>query len=544
MKGVVAYPEQLAERYRALQLWKGQSIPDWFEELAARFSNRTALVDGERRVSYAELARRARAVARGLSLAGVRALDRVVLQLPNGLELVETLLGSMRAGAIPVLALPAHRRVELEAFCRRAGAVGLVMPERHAGVDLLTTARELRAACAELRSIWLASSGEPPPGFQRLSALGEAGADAGEAAPGVSASEVALLQLSGGSTGVPKLIPRTHDDYLYSVRASAELCALDADSRFLAMLPMTHNFTLSSPGWLGVFHAGGTVLCADGLLPGRLLELLSRERITIAAAVPSLARALVEAAPRLLPDRKLEGLLLQVGGAKLDRKLARAVLEVLGCRLQQVFGMAEGLVNYTRLDAPAAVVMETQGRPLSPYDELRVVDPDDPAASPLPSGAVGELQTRGPYTIRGYFDDLAGQTRHFTADGFYRTGDLVRRTADGDLIVEGRIGERILRGGEKIAPDEVEAHLREHPSVRDAAVVGVDDEYLGQRSHAFISVVNGAALPTTAELRAFLRARGLAAFKLPDAVQALAELPRTKIGKTDKQALQKSAAPR
>lgn len=542
MKGVVGYPEELAERYRALELWKGQSIPTWFEELAARFADRTALVDGERRVSYAELARRIRAVARGFSRSGVRAFDRVVLQLPNGLELVETLLGLMRAGAIPVLSLPAHRRVELEAFCRRAGAVGLVMPERHADVDLLPIARELRGACAELRSIWLASASEPPPGFQRLSALGEHAADAGEAAPGVSASEVALLQLSGGSTGVPKLIPRTHDDYLYSVRASAELCALDGDSRFLAMLPMTHNFTLSSPGWLGVLHAGGTVLCADSLLPGRLLELLFRERITIAAAVPSLARALVEAAPRHLSDRKLDGLVLQVGGAKLDPKLARTLVEVLGCRLQQVFGMAEGLVNYTRLDAPAAVVLETQGRPLSPYDELRVVDPEDPDARPLPSGAVGELQTRGPYTICGYYDDSAAQTRHFTADGFYRTGDLVRLTSNGDLIVEGRIGERILRGGEKIAPEEVEAHLREHPSVSDAAVVGVDDEYLGQRSHAFVTVINGAALPATAELRGFLRARGLAAFKLPDAVQVITELPRTKIGKTDKQALRNSAA--
>lgn len=541
MKEVVSYPQDFAERYRALGLWQGQTIPAWFDASAARFATRTAIVDGERRVSYAELARRVTLLSSGFERAGIRALDRVVLQLPNGLELVETLLGLIRAGAIPVLALPAHRRVELEAFCRRSGAVALVMPESQAGVDLVPTARELRAACRGLRSIWLECAGDGPPGFATLGGLRAASTEPPPEAPEICASRVALLQLSGGSTGVPKLIPRTHDDYLYSVRASARLCALDTNTRLLAMLPMTHNFTLSSPGLLGVFHAGGTVVSAESTLPSRLFELLEREQITIAPSVPSLVRALVESKARHLPTRRLEGLLLQVGGAKLDAKLARAALDVLGCRLQQVFGMAEGLVNYTRLDADEAIVVGTQGRPLSLYDEVRVVDPDDPAATQLPCGEVGELQTRGPYTIRAYFDDPAGQSGHFTADGFYRTGDLVRRTPDGDLIVEGRIGERILRGGEKIAPEEVEAHLREHPSVRDAAVVGLDDEYLGQRSHAFVTLIDGAAPPTTAELRGFLRERGLAAFKLPDAVQALAELPRTKIGKTDKQALRASA---
>jgi 2,3-dihydroxybenzoate-AMP ligase len=543
LKGVVGYPREFAQRYRALGLWRGQTLPAWFEERAALFADRLALVDGDRRVSYGELSQRVGQLAQGFASAGIRPLDRVVLQLPNGLELVETFLGLARAGAVPVLALPAHRRVELEAFCGRTRAVALVMPERHGAVDLVPTAQAVRAACPELRWIWLENGGCPLTGFANLAELRGARDELGfRQMSDDAAQEVALLQLSGGSTGVPKLIARTHDDYLYSVRASAELCGLGVDSRFLAMLPMTHNFTLSSPGWLGTFHAGGTVVSAESSLPERLFELLVRERITIAASVPSLARALVEAKPRRLPDRTLAGLTLQVGGAKLDAQLARAVLDVLGCRLQQVFGMAEGLVNYTRLDAPEAVVLGTQGRPLSAFDEVRIVEPDDPASGSLADGVVGELQTRGPYTIRGYFDDAGRHSRHFTADGFYRTGDLVRRTADGDLIVEGRIGERILRAGEKIAPEEVEAHLREHPSVRDAALIGVEDPYLGQRSQAFVTVRERATAPSSPELRRFLRQRGLAEFKLPDAVVVIADLPRTKIGKTDKQALRASAA--
>jgi 2,3-dihydroxybenzoate-AMP ligase len=244
----------------------------------------------------------------------------------------------------------------------------------------------------------------------------------------------------------------------------------------------------------------------------------------------------VEAKPRYEAERKYPELVLQVGGALLDAQLACATLDAFGCRLQQVFGMAEGLVNYTRLDAELSTVRNTQGRPMSPFDEVRVVDPENPEGPALEDGIAGELQTRGPYTIRGYFDDPDSNARCFTRDGFYRTGDLVRRTADGDLIVEGRLGDRILRGGEKIAPEEVEAHLREHDRVRDAAVVGAPDAYLGQRSHAFV-VLDSVTPLACAEVRLFLRQRGLAEFKLPDVLHVVTELPRTKVGKPDRRAL-------
>jgi 2,3-dihydroxybenzoate-AMP ligase len=542
LAGAVAFPAEAASHYRALGLWAGQTIGDWFAERAARFAPRCALVDGEQRFSYEQLALRVDQVARGLLSSGIGELDRVVLQLPNGVELVQTLLGLIRVGAVPVLALPGHRRLELEAFCRRSRAVGLIVPARHAGTDFLPIAEAVRGACPSLKSIWISGLLKSRPPHRALGELLELGrARAALPPPEHDAADVALLQLSGGSTGIPKLIPRSHDDYLYSVRASAELCSLHEESRFLALLPMSHNFTLSSPGILGIFQAGGTVVSAHSALPELAFELFVRERITLAATVPSLARALLDAKSRCLPGQLLNELLLQVGGAKLDAELARSVQEGLGCRLQQVFGMAEGLVNYTRLFDPEAVVLHTQGRPLSVHDQVRIVDPEDPESTPLADGEVGELQTRGPYTIQGYFDDRANDSRHFTSDGFYRTGDLVRRTPEGNLVVEGRLGDRILRAGEKIAPEEIEAHLRAHPKIGDAAVVGVADEYLGQRGHAFVTPANGMEAPSLAELRRFLRERGLAEFKLPDAVQIIERLPRTKLGKTDKQALRASA---
>jgi 2,3-dihydroxybenzoate-AMP ligase len=540
----VPWPDAVAARYRSEGLWLGQTLGAWFRERAQLFSWQIAVVDGPRRVSYDELLSRVEDTARALTRLELAELDRVVLQLPNGLELLEVLLALLRLGVVPVLALPAHRGVELEAFCRRSGAVALIVPERHGTTDLRPIAIQLRRTCPTLRhTVVHGSIGDHAADMMTSLATlrGAATSNVVLGTPAIDATDVALLQLSGGSTGIPKLIPRSHDDYLYSVRQSASLCALSTDTRYLAALPMTHNFTLSSPGVLGVLHAGGTVVTCPHPSPEVVLPLIEREQINLVSAVPSLARAWADAKERHLGARTLGDLVLQVGGAKLDASLARRIVDIFGCQLQQVFGMAEGLVNYTRLTDAAHVVAETQGRPLSPFDELRVVDPDAPEGSPLPKGHVGELQTRGPYTIRGYYDDRAHDARHFTSDGFYRTGDLVRLTEDGNLVVEGRLGERILRGGEKIAPAEVEEHLCVHPWIRDAAVIGVPDEHLGQRSHAFIARTAGSPHLSNADVRRFLRERGLAEFKLPDVLHTVEELPRTKVGKTDKAALREQA---
>ena len=535
LPGAVFWPEEAQRRYREAGLWRGQTLAQWFQERAQLFAENVAVVDGSRRVSYAELESNVARLAGGFLARGVAELDRVIVQLPNSLELVEVLLALSWLGAVPVLALPAHRRAELSAFAARARATTLVVPSRNAGADMLEIAREVQREQPSLERIVV----HEPQGVLAAPLLDLAVLRAYAPVPASAqtlASDVALLQLSGGSTGVPKLIARTHDDYLYSVRQSARVCELSEQTRFLAALPMTHNFTLSSPGILGVFHAGGSVVACPHPLPAIALRLLLEERITLAASVPSLAQAWLEAKPRYLRDIALPELTLQVGGARLDPQVARELLAGFGCRLQQVFGMAEGLVNYTRATDSLDVICETQGRPMSEHDELRVVLPENPDGPALPAGELGELQTRGPYTIRGYFDDPEADAKAFTRDGFYRTGDLVRVTASGNLSVEGRIGDRILRGGEKIAPQEVEEQLLRHPSVRDVAVVGVADATWGQKTHAFLILAEGATL-TAPQARAHLRERGLAEFKLPDVVHVVAELPRTKVGKTDRAAL-------
>jgi 2,3-dihydroxybenzoate-AMP ligase len=223
---------------------------------------------------------------------------------------------------------------------------------------------------------------------------------------------------------------------------------------------------------------------------------------------------------------------LLVGGAKFMPEAASRVRAALGCTLQQVFGMAEGLVNYTRLDDPNDIIVNTQGRPISPDDEVLIVDDH---SNPVADGEPGLLLTRGPYTIRSYHNDDAANARAFTQDGYYRTGDIVSRNGEGYLVVQGRAGDHINRAGEKVSAEEIEDHLLAHPGVFDAAVVSIPDPYLGERSCAF--VIPKGERPGVAALKAFVRGRGLAEFKVPDQIIFVGAFQTTAVGKVSRKVL-------
>ncbi|MFI2606621.1 (2,3-dihydroxybenzoyl)adenylate synthase [Kitasatospora sp. NPDC018619] len=544
--GFTPYPAEYAERYRAAGYWRGETFGRMLRERAAAHGERTAVVDpgghsvasAERRWTYAELDRRADRMAAGLLARGIRAGDRVVVQLPNAAEFFEVVFALFRIGALPVFALPAHRYAEIGYFCSFTGAAAYVVPAVEGGYDYRELADRVRAENPALRLVLVA--GEDPGEHVRLADVPCDGPGPEAFGGGPGPGDVAFLQLSGGSTGVPKLIPRTHDDYIYSLRGSVELCGQDRDSVYLCVLPAAHNFPLSSPGSLGTLYAGGRVVLCPQPAPETAFPLIEREGVTITGLVPPLALLWLDAAER--GARGYESLeVLLVGGAKFSEEAARRVRPVLGCTLQQVFGMAEGLVNYTRLDDPEEVVTTTQGRPISPDDEVRVVDDQD---RDLPDGATGHLLTRGPYTIRGYWNAPGHNAASFTPDGFYRTGDLVRRTPTGHLVVEGRAKDQINRGGEKVAAEEIENHLLAHPAVHDAAVVSMPDPYLGERTCAYVVLraEHREQPPKGVELKRFVRQRGLAEYKVPDRVEFVAAFPATGIGKVSKKDLRAAIA--
>ncbi|MFJ8787877.1 (2,3-dihydroxybenzoyl)adenylate synthase [Streptomyces sp. NPDC102462] len=527
LDGWVPWPESFARRYRAAGYWEGRPLDRLLRERTAADPDRIALVGAAGdRWTYAELDRRADRQAAGLRRLGIGAGDRVVVQLPNTDAFVVLFFALLRAGAVPVLTLPAHRESEIVHVAETAGATAYVIPDVLDGFDHRALARSARRAVPSIEHVLVAGEAAE---FTPLADVDAEPVPLAEPDPG----DVALLLLSGGTTGKPKLIPRTHDDYTYNVRASAEVCGFDSDTVYLVVLPTAHNFALACPGLLGTLMVGGTVVLAPTPSPEDAFALIEREKVTATAVVPPVALLWLDAVE--WEEADLSSLrLLQVGGSKLGAEPAARVRPALGCTLQQVFGMAEGLLNYTRLDDPWDLVIQTQGRPLCPDDEIRVVGEDGQDVTP---GATGELLTRGPYTLRGYYRSPEHNARTFSDDGFYRTGDLVRVLPSGHLVVEGRAKDQINRGGDKISAEELENHIMAHPGVHDAAVIGVPDATMGERTCACLVPRTGRPAPAQRELAAFLTDRGVAAYKLPDRVEVMDAFPRTSVGKTDKKEL-------
>ncbi|NUS94343.1 MAG: AMP-binding protein [Nocardia sp.] len=539
LPGSTPWPPDLIDYYRAEKLWTGETFGALLTARATAHPEAIAVVDAANRWTYAELDHRSRSLATGLARLGIRPRDRVLVQLPNRAEFVEVVFALFRLGALPVFCLPAHREAELIPIATASGAVAMVTCAEHQRFDHAALADTIRREVTTLRHVLLVVDDTAHEFAEGAADLADHRDDPGDL-PEVDAGDIAFLQLSGGSTGIPKLIPRTHDDYLYSVRRSAEITGLGPDTVYMATLPIAHNFPMSSPGILGALYAGGTVAMTPDPTPSTAFAAIERFGVTITGLVPPLARLWVERAEKggELPD--LSSLqVVQVGGARCPDELARRVGPALGVTLQQVFGMAEGLVCYTRLDDPIDTVVATQGRPMSDHDRIRIVDDADEEVAP---GTDGNLMTQGPYTIRGYYDNPEANARSFTADGWYRTGDIVALRPDGNLVVKGRAGDWVNRGGEKVSAEELEAHLLEHPGIRDAVIVGTPDPVLGQRICAFVQPLDPATPPTLTTVRTFVRERGIAAWKMPDAVVTIAEFPETGVGKTSRRDLRRLLA--
>ncbi|WP_346352068.1 AMP-binding protein [Oceanimonas sp. AH20CE76] len=518
------WPAALEQKYKAAGYWRGETFPAFLRGRAERLGHKVAVVAGDTRISYGELDREACRIGAGLLALGLNPGDRVIVQFGNVAEFIPVVCGLFYAGLIPVYALPAHRITEVTHFAKKAGASAYLAGRHYGGFDYATLAAGLGRTLPELKVV-MAGEGHDYIALEQLAG------DASLLPAGFDPQSVAFLQLSGGSTGLSKLIPRTHDDYIYSFRASNALCGIDEHSVYMVALPAAHNFPMSSPGWLGALHAGATVVLSDSAEPAAAFALIEREQVTCVGLVPPLALLWADAAghsPHDISSLKV----MQVGGAKLLPEAARRLQNALPSTLQQVFGMAEGLVNYTRLNDSDELILNTQGRPISPDDEVRIVNDN---GEPVAEGEAGHLQVQGPYTIRGYYNDEAANAKSFTADGFYCTGDIVKRTPEGYLVVQGRATDHINRAGEKISAEEIEDYLLSHPQVFDAAVVSIPDEYLGERSCAF--VIARDQPPRAVELKKWVREQGLAAFKVPDQIVFADAFDTTAVGKISRREL-------
>ena len=534
LEGFVPFPPEFAARYREKGYWRDQSLAQEFDAVYKRFAERTALVDGDVSFSYAELDRVTTNLALNLLEIGIQPLDRVVPTLPNVHEFVVLYFALQKIGAIPIAALVTHRYGEISQFVRLSGATTCVYPETIGdfafGPIIERVADESPAM--KIRIVL----GKAGPGEHSLRELIDQPATLPASRLAdiqIDPTDPCIFQLSGGTTGIPKLIPRTNNDYAYNSKVAASVCELTQDSVLLLVLPIAHNLPLACPGIQGFMFTGAKVVVHGNTRPEEMFALIQKHKVTHLKVVPALLIRLIN--DPAIGNYDLSSLkLIQSGGQRMQPEVrAKTRALIPGVFVQENFGMSEGTLMFVRASDPEAVKLETCGRPVCEDDEVKLLDEED---REVPMGEVGELTVRGPYTLRGYFGVPEYNAKQFTTDGFYRSGDLMRMHPSGNYVVEGRKKDLINRGGEKISAEEVENLILMHPAVQNVACVPMPDANMGERMCAFVILKTGESLDLKT-LVAFLMTKEIAKFKLPERLEVLADFPVSTFGKVSKKAL-------
>jgi 2,3-dihydroxybenzoate-AMP ligase len=540
LPGVTPFPPEFAARYRARGYWEDRPLISHFLPLFADYAGRPAVVDDEGSYTYAELGAASERVALNLLDLGLMPRDRVVVQLPNTRLFASFYFALQRIGAIPIMALPSHRFRELRQFVSLSGAVAAAAPAEAREADFADLHRRVRAEQPQLR-LSILQGGRTDPAAARVSLedlherrpARHTVADLDAILARVDPDDPAVFQLSGGTTGIPKLIPRTHNDYAFNSTMAVSVCGVRDGDVLLDVLPIAHNLPLACPGLQGFLLRGATACLSASTRGLSVFGAIDRHRVTHIHVVPALLIRWIN--DPVARDFDLGSVrVIQSGGQRLQPETRQRTERVFrNVTVQENFGMAEGLLMFVRLDDPPEVRLETVGRPICPDDEVRLVDEE---GKDVPDGEIGELLARGPYTLRGYYNAPEHNQRAFSPDGFYRSGDLMWRHPSGNYVVAGRSKDLINRGGEKISAEEVENLILSHPAVLNVACVPVPDPELGERMCACVILRPGAAL-TLPELAEFLTAQEIARHKLPERMAVLERFPLSPVGKVSKKDL-------
>lgn len=495
---------------------------DRLNKWADLYGDNTALIEKDNSVTFREFNKKSDSFAAFLLQKGFKKNDKVIIQLNNSIAFAVCCFAMFKIGVVPILIYPACREMEIETYTKTAAPKGYILFRKYKGADYSEIAEKVMREypCMEVCLF-----------EDEAAELLEQEYDLGlfEYERPVP-SDTALIVLSGGSTGVPKMIARTHADHIFTSEAVAEKCGFSGNSVYMVAMPVEHNFNMV--GFIGALSSGGAaVMCRSGS-GDEMLSLIEQHHVTATTLIPSMAAALAATVEeRKIKDKVASMSLIQLGGAMCAQEVIKKVTEVFGCTVQQIYGMGEGIVFSTSYDDDMDTILNCQGRNISPWDDIRIVDFDN---NDVPEGESGELIGRGPCIITGYYGDTQNSPEKFTADGYLKTGDRAR-FVNGDCIqILGRIKDVINRGGEKIDPSEVEALVQECNGVQDAIVIGIPDKLLGQK---ICAVVIGDRSLELAELKKQLSAKGIATYKFPDYLFYIDQWPLTAVKKVDRKKL-------
>lgn len=532
LPGVVYPPASDLQRWSEAGALEPLTLAQGFRAIAALHPDRMAIewLDGS--LTYRALDEATDRVAAGLLELGLNPLDRVVMQLGNGPETLLAFLACWKAAIIPICTLTLHREAEIGYLAQFGGARAHWIESDAAKFNFTTFARKIQGQVPGMEII-LSARGMPGEGVVDMQAMlqGDLGAARARLAEVPQDPwQVAAFQLSGGTTGVPKIIPRMQAEYLYNMRQVMAFNSWTIEDRVLVPMPFAHNLNMGCC-WGAFLMTGGTVIATPDLDPESMRQVHNRLKPTImGAAKPIIMRLREEVAEGRISVAALRSIF--------STDAAEVVTRSIGVPGHHIFGMTEGTIMFTREGDSDAVRYQTCGRPVSDFDEVRLLEPG--TETPVPDGTVGELSVRGPYTLRGYYNAPERNAEAFTSEGFYRSGDLMRcHRIDGIAYYafEGRLKDVVSRADEKVNCEEVERAVMDHPAFTDVAVVGMPSPTHGEKVCLFAVAAPGQSLPDVAELGAFLRQKGLAIYKWPERIEPIDLLPLTKVGKLDKGAL-------
>jgi non-ribosomal peptide synthetase component E (peptide arylation enzyme) len=538
IEGVVYCDPKEAAEYFRVGAWIDHTVGEALHATARQYPTRNAYISDERSVTFEELDQATDRLGAALLNIGLVTGDRAIFQMGTAAETAIALLACYKIGVIPVCAVPQYREVEIGQLTEQSAAKGYFVQGDIGNFDLIGFAKQMMARHSSLKHLVVAR-GAADSGTACLEALIE-GISLEEArnrlvAVRLGSEDVLSFQLSGGTTGIPKIIPRFHAEYLGHSDAWMKQVGIASSSRLIWSLPLLHNAG-QLYALVPVILRGVTTVLMSRVDIRRMLELIEKHRVTHAFSIGPIAPQFMA-----LPDVKNYDL----SSLRLFGTMSRAdSLEAhIGVRCANFFGITEGLLLASAPDAPAFVRHHTQGASGCPQDEIRLLIPE--AEQPVKSGEMGELCFRGPSSLRGYYRAPDANRTAFTSDGFFRTGDMMtEHVIEGKTwyAFEGRTRDNINRGGEKIGCEEVEAFVSMHPAIADAKIVAMPDEFFGEKACAYLITRAGNTAPSVKELVDFLASKGLAKFKCPERVEVIESFPVTRVGKVDKSALRKLIA--
>lgn len=538
MEYVRPYPEELLQQNR--KTWMDITLIHAFERTCAIIPAKVAVVEGEQRTTYAQLEELVKKAALVFLEMGIKPGAPVLYQVPNSLEGAYIYLALDMIGAVPVLCLPRHGQRELERFATLTGATTWIGSTTWANIDYIPIVEAVRNKISSLQNL-LVIQEDAPKGFTSLPPLVGRKDVTSATAERLTAcrpgpDDVLHLAPTGGTTGLPKLVPKTHNVQLSRAYYWARSAERGPEDVFLVAAPIAHDApNITSMAFLALF--GGTLVFCPSLRPEDILHHLEKEQITYCFMVPTI----------LSDIANMEGLeeydfhpnlKIGTGGAWAPPELVRTISRKIPCTFFNTYGMTEGAGFMTRSTDSLDTIATTVGTPQCPYDTFKIVDDK---GRELPLGEEGELVAQGPCVVPGYYKSEEEDKQAFTPDGFFRTGDIGKLESSGNLIVTGRKKDLIKRGAETIIPFEIEQLISEHPAVQQTAVVGMPDERLGERICACVQPVPGKTI-TFEELIEFLTERGASKLLLPERLEIMEAFPLTAMQKINKQALRKDIA--